>query len=72
MFNEAVRRGSWNLRNASKWFVTQQQIKIWHDNAYYCNNDKLIRWYEGHLKRKAEKAQIKKKLMPVTWHPSRW
>ena len=72
MCNEAVRGGPWNLRHVSDWFLTQQQIKIWHDNAYYCNDDRLIRWYEGHLKRKAQKAQIKKELMPIAWHLSRW
>ena len=49
-----------------------QQVKMWHGNAYYCNDDRLIRWYEGHLKWKAKKAQSKKELIPITWHPSRW
>ena len=35
-------------------------------------DDKLIEWYEGYQKRKAQKAQIKKELMPIAWHPSRW
>ena len=27
--------------------VTDQQIKIWHDNNEYCNDDELIEWYDG-------------------------
>ena len=72
MCNEAVRWGPWNLRYASDWFVTQQQIKIWHDDAYYCNDDRLIRWYKGHLKRKAQKTKIKEELFPIAWHPPRY
>ena len=72
MCNEAVRGGPWNLRHISDWFVTEQQIKIWHDDAYYCNDDRLISWYKGHLKQKAQKTKIKDKLMPIAWHPSRY
>ena len=25
--------------------LTQQQIKIWHDNDDYCDDDELIEWY---------------------------
>ena len=54
------------------WFVTQGQVKVWHDHSYYCDNDKIIEWYDGYKKREAKKAQIKKELMPIAWHPSRW
>ena len=54
------------------WFVTHQQIKIWHDSNKYCDDDELIKGYKGYKKRKAQKVQIKKELMPVAWHPSRW
>ena len=30
------------------WFVKQQQIKIWLDDDYYCDNDKIIKWYGGY------------------------
>ena len=36
MCNEAVRGGQWNLKHAPCWFVTQQQIKLGHDDTYYC------------------------------------
>ena len=51
-------------------FVTQEQIKSWHDDDY--DDDEAPGWYEGYQKRKAQKAQIKKELMPIAWHPSRW
>ena len=42
-----------------------QQVEPWH-------NDELIDWYNGHKKRKAQKAKIKDDLIPIAWHPSRW
>ena len=61
------------LKYIPDWFVTQQQIKLWHDHDYYCNNkDKFFWWYEDHKKRKAQKASIKEELMSIAWHPSRY
>ena len=28
-------------------------------------------WYEGHQKRKAQKAKIIEELLPIAWHPNR-
>ena len=41
---------------------------------YWVNDDGVIKLHnkESHQKRKAQKAQIKKELMPTAWHPSRW
>ena len=68
--------GSWgdpySLQIFSDCFVTQQQLKIWYDDDDYCNDDELIEWYEGHKGRRTQKAQIKKDLMPIAWHPSRY
>ena len=64
MCDETVDWRLYILQNVSDWLVTQQ-VKPWH-------NDKLIAWYKGYKKRKAQKAQIKKELMPVVWHPSRY
>ena len=47
-------------------------MKIWHVNNEYCNDDKLIEWYDGYKKRGAQKAPIKEELLPIAWHPSRW
>ena len=51
------------------WFVTQQQLKIWHDDDNYYNDDELIELYEGHQKPKAKKAKIKEELLSILWHP---
>ena len=32
MCNEALRRGPWHLRHVLDWFMTQQQLKLWHDD----------------------------------------
>ena len=53
-------------------FVTQQRIKdLWDNNSDWYNN-KLIEWYDGFKARKAQKAQIKKELILIAWHPLRW
>ena len=53
------------LRFVPDWFVTQGQIKLWHDDTYYCNDDRIIKWYKGYKRHKAQKAQIKKELMAI-------
>ena len=67
-----MRKGLFPLRDVPVWFVTRGQIQLWHDGDDYYNNDKLIEWYEGYQKRKAQKAKIKEELLPIAWHPSRW
>ena len=57
MFDRAVRDDPSSMRFVPDWFVTHQ-LKIWHDDGCYCNDDKLIKWYNGYKKRKAQKAQI--------------
>ena len=52
------------------WFVTQQQIKSWHDDDDYCDDSRLIKWYRGYKKRKAQKAKIIEELMFIAWHPN--
>ena len=51
------------------WFVIPGQVKVWHDRNYYCDDDEIIEWYDGYKKQKAQKAQVKKELMPIAWHP---
>ena len=53
------------------WFVTKKQIGLWHDSKYR-DDGKIIKWYNNYKKRKAQKAKIKKELMPIAWHPSGW
>ena len=69
MCHVGVGNGSSFLIYIPDWFVTQQQVKLWHDDDDYYNDDKLIKWYDGYQKRKAQKAQIKKELRPIAWHP---
>ena len=65
MCDKAVREERSSLQFVPDWYVTQQQTKIWHDH-------RLIKWYRGYKKRKAQKAKIKEELLPIAWHPSRW
>ena len=72
MHENAVKKYLWLLKYVPDWFVIHQQIKIWHDNDDYCNDDELIKWYKGYQKRKSQKASIKEELLPINWHPSRY
>ena len=69
MCDDVVQKRSRLLRYVPGWFVSQESIKLWHDDTYYCNDDDLIKWYEDHQKRKAQKSKIKDELMPIAWHP---
>ena len=59
------------LEHVPDWFVTQGQIDLWHDDDYWRDDDKLIKWYEDYQKRMAQKAKIKEELLPIAWHPDR-
>ena len=61
-----------SLKYVPDWFVTQGKIKLWRDDDGYCNDNRMIEWYKGYQKRKAQKAKIKEELMPNAWHPSRY
>ena len=52
-------------------FVTYKQLHLWYHDYYYCNDDRFIRWFDGYKKRRAQKAKIKKQLMPIVWNPGR-
>ena len=71
MCSKALKDDTYYLQFVPDWFVTQQQLKIWHDDDDYCNVDELIKRYEGHQKRKAQKAKIKEKHLPIASHPDR-
>ena len=73
MCDRAACKYPWLLQFVTDWFLTHQQIKIWHDNDDYCNDDEIIEWYKGYQRRKkAQKASIKEELMSIAWHPSRY
>ena len=75
---KAVKEFPWLLEfvpdhlKTENWFLTQQQVKIWHNGNDFYDKDETIQWYEGYQKRKAQKAQIEKELMRTAWHPSSW
>ena len=72
MCNKTVRNNPCTLKYVPDWFVTQQQLKLWHDEDYYCNNNKVIKVYDGYQKFKTRKASIKEELLPIAWYPSIW
>ena len=67
MCKGAVEKYLLTLIFITDWFVTQEQIDIWHDDDEYCNDDEIIEWYKSYQKRKAQKASIKEELMPIAW-----
>ena len=70
--DKAVIDDSTSLLFGPDWFVSQQKIKSWHDDDDFYNYDDIIEWYNGYLKRTAQKVKIKEELMPIVWHLSRW
>ena len=58
MCDKAVRDHYLSFQYVPNWFVTKQQVKLWHDNDD--DDHESIDWCEDHQKRKTEKAQIKK------------
>ena len=72
MCDDEVRNYPFSLQFVPDWFVTQQQIKIWHDSDDWHDDNEIIEWYKGYKKRKAQKASIKTELIPIAWHLSRW
>ena len=74
MCEKAVEVGPWLLIYVPDWFITQQQLKLWHDDKQIWHDDdnnEFIKWYEDYEKRKAQKAKIKEELLPIAWHPDR-
>ena len=78
--DDAGRDDSSSLQFVPDWFVPRKGMDMWYDDYYDDNGnhwdddheDNFFEWYEGYKKRKAQKAQIKKELMPIAWHPSRY
>ena len=77
--DKAVRDDSSSLQFVPDWFVARERLYMWHDDYFDDDGvhwdddeDKFFEWYDGYKKRKAQKAKIKKELMPIAWHPSRW
>ena len=69
--DRAARNDFFSLHFVPDWFVTQEQIDLWHDDDDYGNNDEIIVWYEGYKRRKTQKASIKEELVPIAWYLDR-
>ena len=41
--NKAACKHPWLLKYVPDLCVTEQQLKTWQDDDYYCNNDKIIK-----------------------------
>ena len=59
--------------------LLQGRWQIYYDDYYDDDGghwdddeDKFFEWYDGYVRRKAQKAQTKKELMFIAWHPSRY
>ena len=72
--DKAMGDGSSSLQYVPDWFVTREGVDMWYDDSEYCDDDEdnFSKWYDGYKNRKAQKASIKKELMPTAWHPSRY
>ena len=60
MCDDAVGSNLHSLQFVPDWFVTEQQIKVWHDSDDWHDNDELIEWYKNYKKGKAQKVKIRK------------
>ena len=61
MWDKIFWEGTSSLQYFPDWFVIRQQVKLWHDDYDYCDDDEITEWFEGYKRRKAQKAQIKKR-----------
>ena len=61
MCEKAVKKYLWLLKYVPDYFVTDEQIKIWHGNDEYCNDNDMIEWFEGYQIRKAKKSLNKRR-----------
>ena len=61
-----------SLQYVPDWFVTQQQLKIWHDVSEYDHDDEIIKWYDGYKNCRALKIKAENELMLTACHPLKW
>ena len=78
-YDRAVKDDSSPLQFVLDWFITKERVDMWYDDYYdegdywvTDDEDKFFEWYDGYTKRNTQKAQIKKELIPIAWHSSRW
>ena len=61
MCDPSVRENPSFLQYVPDWFVMQGQLKIWHDEDDYCNDDELITWYNSYKKMLDPKSTYKRR-----------
>ena len=71
MCNDAAGAGPWVLWFVPDHFKTAQMCEEAVKKYPWLLAD-VGTWYEGYIKRKAMKKNIKEELMPVAWHPDRY
>ena len=71
MCDNVVRDDAFSLVCVPDWFVSQRQLKLWYDNDDWYDDDEIIEWYDGYIKRKAQKAKIKEEFLPIAHYPDR-
>ena len=59
----------WLLEYVPDWFVKRGWMLMWYGDD---DEDKFFECYNGCKKRKAQKANIKKEVLPIAWHPLRY
>ena len=42
--DNAVPKNLWSLEFVPDWFVTQEQLKLWHDSDDWHDDDGMIEW----------------------------
>ena len=60
--DKAVSYDPSSLQYVPDYFVVQQQLKIWHDDDYYCNDNELTKCHNGYRKCKGPKNLNKKRV----------
>ena len=45
MCSPAVSKDPYSLQYVPDWFVRQEQVKIWHDDNNYWDDDEIVEWY---------------------------
>ena len=71
MCDDVVWRDPYSLQFVADWFVAEEQRDVQYYDDEYCDDDELIKWYNGYQKRKVQKTKIKEELMPIAWHLDR-
>ena len=54
MCDKAVRDYLFSLQLVPDWFVTKEEVDIWHDNDYVYNDNGMTEWYGGYKRRKVQ------------------